>query len=533
MRCGGTSLALSLSVTEVSTGSNERLRAIARDIFVIAEIDRNLRNRGVIAVCATPSRVLARTHTVRNRTSGNSPVRSTACRRSVLSALHSHHSMPHPLALLLSCVALAAALTYVVPAGEFERRDDPTINRKVVVPGSFHYIPQSPVSPFDAMVGVPKGFIDAAGVLAMVFLAGAAFSIVDKTGALRGGVSWMAARLRRREMLIIPACCAVFGLGGATEGMWEEILAMLPVLLALARGVGFDGLTVASMSIGAAGIGSSFSPMNPFGVGIAQRFAEVPLLSGWEFRLPVMALALAIWAWGTMRHARRARTAASGADLPNDSLSGRHAAVLLATLATFATLIYGVIQFGWSFEHMAGLFLGLALVAGLIGGLGVEGTCIAFADGFGAMSYAVLMIGVARGVFVVLDQGRIVDTIINALVTPLAELPLMFFAMGITLVQSLLALPVPSSSGRVTLTMPILVPLSDLLGLSRQVTVTATQFGPGVVGNVMPTDGALMAVLALCGVPFSRWLRFCLPICGILFVYGLAAVALAAALNLP
>jgi uncharacterized ion transporter superfamily protein YfcC len=440
--------------------------------------------------------------------------------------------MRHPLALLLACVAIAAALTYVVPAGEFERRDDPTIDRKVVVAGSFHRVPQRPVGPFDALVAVPKGFIDAAAVLAMVFTAGAAFSVVDKTGALRGGVSWMAARLRRREILIIPACCSAFGIGGATEGMWEEIIAMLPVLLALARGVGFDGLTVVSMSIGAAGIGSSFSPMNPFGVGIAQRFADVPLLSGWELRLPVMVLALAIWAWGTMRHARRTRTVASESDLPNQPLSGRHAAVLTATVATFAILIYGVIQFGWGFEHMAGLFLGLALAAGVIGGLAIEGTCVAFAEGFAAMSYAALMIGVARGVFVVLDQGHIVDTIINTLVSPLAKLPVTFFAMGITVVQSLLALPVPSSSGRVTLTMPILVPLSDLLGLSRQVTVTATQFGPGVIGNALPTDGALMAVLALCGVPFSRWLRFCLPLCGILFVLSLAAVALAAALNL-
>ena len=441
--------------------------------------------------------------------------------------------MKHPLALLLARVLTAAALTYVVQAGQFERRDDPAIDRKVVVAGSYHHIPQSPVTPFDALVAVPKGFVDAAGVLAMVFMAGAAISVVDKTGALRGGVGWMAARLRRREILIIPAACAAFGLGGAAEGMWEEIIAMLPVLLALARGVGFDGLTVVSMSLGAAGIGSAFSPMNPFGVGIAQRFAEVPLLSGWEFRVPVMILALAIWAWGTMRHARRTRTAPSEGDLPDAALSGRHAAVLAVTVAAFATFIYGVIQFGWGFEQMAGVFLGLGVVAGLIGGLGIEGTCAAFVDGFGSMSYAVLMIGVARGVFVVLDQGHIVDTIINFLVTPLAKLPVTLFAMGITVVQTLLALPVPSSSGRVTLTMPILVPLSDLLGLSRQVTVTATQFGPGVIGNIMPTDGALMAILALCGVPFSRWLRFCIPLCGILFVLALAAVALAASLNLP
>src|SRR5215510_12783181 len=243
--------------------------------------------------------------------------------------------MRHPLALLLACVLIAAALTYVVPAGEFERRDDPTIDRKVVVAGSFHHIAQSPVSPFDALVAVPKGFIDAAGVLAMVFMSGAAISVVDKTGALRGAVAWMASRLRRREMLIIPVACAAFGLGGAAEGMWEEIIAMMPVLMVLARGVGFDGLTAVSMSLGAAGIGSAFSPMNPFNVGIAQRFAEVPLLSGWQFRLSVLVLAIAIWAWGTMRYARRNKTAPSEGEVQEQALSGRHAAVLVATVAGF------------------------------------------------------------------------------------------------------------------------------------------------------------------------------------------------------
>jgi uncharacterized ion transporter superfamily protein YfcC len=163
-------------------------------------------------------------------------------------------------------------------------------------------------------------------------------------------------------------------------------------------------------------------------------------------------------------------------------------------------------------------------VAGVIGGLGIEGTCAAFVEGFGSMSYAVLMIGVARGVFVSSTRGTS-WTRSSTSRHAAREAARGVFAMGIAIVQSLLTLPVPSSSGRVTLTMPILVPLSDLLGLSRQVTVTATQFGPGVIGNFLPTDGALMAILALAGVPFSRWLRFCIPLCGILFVLALAAVA--------
>jgi len=437
------------------------------------------------------------------------------------------------MALLAACILTAAALTYIVPAGQYERREDPKINRTVVVAGSYHRVPPSPVNPFRALVAVPKGIMNAADVLALVFMAGAALSVVDKTGALRGGVGWLAARLRRRETLVIPIACALFAFGGAAEGMWEEFVALTPVLMLLARGVGFDGLTAVAMGMGAAGIGSTFSPMNPFGVGIAQRFAELPLLSGWGFRLAVLLPAVAMWAWATILHARRTRTAPdTTAVAPADAFTRRHGMVLLATVAAFATFIYGIIQHGWGFEEMAAVFLLLGIVAGVIGGLSVTATFQALSEGFATMSLAALLIGVARGVFVVLDEGKIVDTIINALVTPLAQLPVTLYAMGITVVQTILTVPVPSSSGRVTLTMPILVPLSDLLGLSRQVTVTATQFGPGVLNQFLPTDGALMAVLAVAGVRFEQWLKFCLPICALLFVYGLAAVALAAALNL-
>jgi len=439
--------------------------------------------------------------------------------------------MRHPLALLSACILAAAVLTYVVPAGQFERRDDPKTGRKVVVAGSYHRVDPSPVDPFEALVAVPKGIIDAAGVLAMVFMAGAAVSVVDKTGALRGGVGWLATRLARRKTLIIPAACVVFAAAGAAQGLWEEVIALMPVLLVLTRGVGFDPLTAVSMSLGAAGIGSTFSPMNPFGVGIAQRFAELPILSGWPFRLAVLVPAVAFWAWATIRHARQSRTTVGGpAEVP-EIMTRRHGLVLATMAAASATFVFGVVNFGWGFEEMAGVFLALGLAAGVVGGLSIAGTFQAISEGFTTMTFAAILIGVARGVFVVLDEGKIVDTIINALVTPLAQLPVALYAMGISVMQTLLAVPVPSSSGRVTLTLPILVPLSDLLGLSRQATVTATQYGPGIVGQFLPTDGALMAVLAVAGVRFERWLKFCLPVCAVLFVYGLAAVALAAFLN--
>jgi uncharacterized ion transporter superfamily protein YfcC len=441
--------------------------------------------------------------------------------------------MPHPLALLLGCVVIAASLSHFLPAGEYERRMDPATGRNVVVAGSFHAVAPRPVGPFEALIAVPRGMADAGSVIFLIFLVGGAFAVVDATGAFRQGVHWLARRLSNRTELIIPIVSLAFATGGAVEGMWEEIIALVPVLLLLARRVGFDAVTVVAMSLGAAGIGSAFGPLNPFSVGIAQKLAELPLLSGLWFRMAVMIPALGIWVWWTMRHAARHRVPASAEERDEDAgLSLRHALTLAAVAATFGFYVYGALQFSWGFNEMAAMFLLMGIAVGLLGGLGVSGTSHAFVEGFRAMAFAAMLVGVARAIFVVLEDGRVVDTIIHAMVMPLVGLPTSLFAVGMSVVQTLIAFPVPSSSGRAVLTMPILVPLSDLLGLSRQVTVLAYQYGPGIIGQCLPTDGALMAILALAGVSYERWLRFCAPVCGALFVLSLVAVVIAALIGL-
>jgi len=402
-----------------------------------------------------------------------------------------------------------------------------------VVAGSYHSVPAHPLGFFETLVALPQGMADAGSVIFLVFLVGGAFSVVDETGAFRSGVQWLVGRLGHRPQLIIPILSVAFATGGAVEGMWEEIIALVPVLLLLARRVGFDRLTVVATSLGAAGIGSTFGPLNPFSVGIAQRLAEIPLLSGWLFRLAVLAPALGVWIWGTMRYAARTRvrpdedaTGSSGA------MGARHAITLVAVAATFGVYVFGALRFAWGFDEMSALFFLMGVAIGLVGGLGVNGTAHAFAEGFRSMAFAAMVIGVARAIFVVLERGRVVDTIIQSMVAPLAELQTSLFAVGMMFVQMAITVVVPSSSGRAVLTMPILVPLSDLLGLSRQVTVLAYQYGPGLVAQVTPTDGALMAILALAGVRYEQWLRFALPLCGALLVLSLAAIGIAVAIGL-
>jgi uncharacterized ion transporter superfamily protein YfcC len=204
------------------------------------------------------------------------------------------------------------------------------------------------------------------------------------------------------------------------------------------------------------------------------------------------------------------------------------AVVLGIVLVTFVAFVYGVIRLGWDFDQMAALFFAMGLVAGLTGGLGSGGTAQAFVNGFGSMAYAAMLIGFARAIFVALDQGRIVDTIVSGLVSPLQHLPVAACAVAMMGVQAVLHFPVPSVSGQAVLTMPLLVPVSDLIGLSRQVTVLAFQYGAGLTELVTPTNGAIVAVAAAAGVKFGDWLSFAVPIYLLLLV--LSALAIVAAI---
>jgi uncharacterized ion transporter superfamily protein YfcC len=444
-------------------------------------------------------------------------------------------SFPHPLTLLTACILAAAIGSHLLPAGQYERRADPVTGREVVVAGTYHRVESSPVGPFEALVAIPRGLAAAGSVIFLVFLVGGAFTVVDETGALRQAVGWLVRRLENRETLLIPIVSLAFAAGGALEHMSEEIIALVPVLLLVTARLGFDRLTAVAISIGAAGVGAAFSPIDPFQVQIAQKLAGVPLLSGFGFRSCVLAVALIVWIAATWRHAARTRVVPeASADAASAAivLDAKRTIVLLLVIATFVVFVYGVMSLGWDFDQMSALFFAMGLAAGLVGGLGPTGTAQAFVTGFASMAYAAMLIGFARAIFVVLDQGRIIDTIVNALVTPLQSLPVTLSALGMLVVQSLVHFPVPSVSGQAVLTMPVLVPMSDLIGLSRQVVILAYQYGAGLTELLTPTNGALMAVTAAAGVKYGDWLKFAIPLFATLMVLGGIAIVVAIAIRL-
>jgi uncharacterized ion transporter superfamily protein YfcC len=268
---------------------------------------------------------------------------------------------------------------------------------------------------------------------------------------------------------------------------------------------------------------------------IAQQLAELPALSGAIFRLIFLAFALALWILGTMRYAARAKRAAGdttsqdGADTgelvgAREGTRTRDVIVLMVVLGAFAMFTFGLLRLGWSFNEMSAVFFIMGILAGLVGRLGVHGTAEAFVEGFREMAFAGVVIGFARAIYVVLEEGRIVDTLVHGLFIPTAQLPVALAAIAMMGVQTLIHLPVPSVSGQAVLTIPILTPLSDLIGLSRQVMVLSYQYGAGLCEMLTPTNGALMAILAAAGVRYDRWLRFAVPLWGVLVLLSISAI---------
>jgi uncharacterized ion transporter superfamily protein YfcC len=433
---------------------------------------------------------------------------------------------------LLAGVAVAAALTWILPSGEYARRDDPATHKSVVVAGTYHSVPSAAVGPFAAAVSIPRGFIEAGDVIAVVLFVGGAWVVVERLGTLGRIVGALVFSFRRRGLIAIPVIAAFFTTMGALENMQEEIIPLVPVLLILGRGLGIDAVSVVAMSAGAAMIGSAFGPTNPFQAGIAMKLAQLPAGSAFTLRFTMLVAAFVLWVGFTMRYASKTRVAvdAGADDLSGASVSRTDLLVMALVLAPMAAYVYGSIHLDWGFNELSAGFLIGGVLAGLIGGLGVEGTTYAYLEGMQSLLPAALLIGVARSISLVLADGRVIDTILQSLATPLSHTSAAFAAVLLIPAQALIHVAVPSVSGQAVLTMPVFVPLSDLLGISRQVTVLAYQMGAGLCELLTPTNGALMAVLLAAGVPFQRWIRFAAAGAGITLVVGLAGMAAAARL---
>lgn len=431
-------------------------------------------------------------------------------------------SVPHTYAILFIIIILAALASYVLPTGEFERVKDATSGKTVVVNGSYHEVESSPVGFFDMFKAIPDGMQKGSQIIFYIFIVSGVFGIIRSTGAIEAGINKGVRHLEGREKLLIPASMFLFSIGGFTMGMAEESIIFVPIGIALARAMGFDAVTGTAMITMGAASGFMGGMLNPFTVGVAQSLAQLPLFSGLAFRAVVYVFVLGFAIWYVMRYAYRVKadptksviyaiekqesTQSVEVDIPD--LNARHKLVFLVMVCGLAFNVYGVFKYEWFLTELTASFLIMGLVAGLVGGLSVNNLFDSFVAGAKAVTFGALIVGFARAITVVLEDGKIIDTMINGLTSAIGHLPDAVNVIAMFLIQAVLNLFISSGSGQAATTMPIMVPISDLLGIQRQIAVLAFQYGDAVTNSIIPTSSALMGYLAVAGIPYEKWVKF-------------------------
>ncbi len=419
--------------------------------------------------------------------------------------------MPHTLVLMSLMMVLALLLTWILPAGRFETvRND--AGAELVVPGTFQRVADPPfLWPWALLLALPRAMADAQDVIFFVFLISGVIAILQKTGAIDAMIGFVLDRFGNRWQLLILVAMSLFAVFSASFGMAVEYLAFVGVLVAF----------------------------NPFTVQIAQRVAELPPGSGMWYRAILAGPFFLIGFHHVYRYAQRTISDPSSSLMAGVNqidvdpsheyprLNHRHLLVLLAAAGTLMALIAGIVWLGWYLTELGALFLALGLVAAAIARLSPNDTAQAFIAGATQMTGTALLIGFARSIALILEDGMVLHTIVQGLALPLSWTPTSVSAVGMLLIQSLLNFFIPSGSGQAYATMPIMAPIGDLLNIQRQVTVLAYQYGDGFTNMIIPTNAVLMGILGLAGIPYARWVRFIMPL--ILKLLAASAVALVVA----
>ncbi|ETX27837.1 YfcC family protein [Roseivivax isoporae] len=438
--------------------------------------------------------------------------------------------MPHIYVILFVFTAIAAALTHVIPAGVYDRVTLPN-GRSAIDPDSYRSVAPTPVGLEEFMLAVPSGLVDAAVVVFFTFIIGGMFTVIRRTGLIDVAVDKLSRRFAARSLLMLPVLMTTFAVVASLIGTQELALVYVPVILPLMIALGFDSITAAATALLATTAGFTAGVLNPINTGLAQSIAELPLYSGAGLRAVLLVALLAAAILHLTRYARRVRTNPHLSLMAGDAreeekrrsychdLSGapmrfttRQAWAGIVALAFFAVMVWGVLSRGWFMLEMAGLFVLMGVGVGLVAGMSTARICEAFNEGFRDVLMGAIIVGLARAVAVMLEQGQVMDTLVHGLGDLVGSFPDTLAAVGMFLSQLGFNFVIPSGSGQALVTMPIMAPLSDLIGVTRQNAVLAYQLGDGLSNIFYPTSGYFMATLALAGVGWDRWIRFFLPL---------------------
>lgn len=430
--------------------------------------------------------------------------------------------VPHPFVLICILIIICTALTYIVPAGTYDRYYDEEVGAELVVPDSFHYIDNTPVNPFKMVQAIPSGMAEVGWIIFLVFIIGGAFGIINKTGAIEAGLGASINAFKKRSVLLIGGLMTIFSLGGATFALAESTLIFLPMCVMLTKAMGYDAVVgMAVINVGAV-IGFAGGWMNMYTVGVAQGIAGLELFSGMGYRIICHAVLLVIAVIYVAMYARKIKRDPSLSlmkgvpeieetkfDMDNiPEFTRKRKLILLWCLACFIVLVYGITA-GWSTStEVSALFLVMGVVSGFIYGLKAGEIADSFVEGAKSIAFGALLIGLCRAMVVILTEGQIIDTVLHGMSSLLSGLPSILAAGIMVPIQLLVNFLINSGSGQAAATMPIMAPLSDILGVSRQTAVLAFQFGDGLSNSLWPTSGILMASLGIAGIPYEKWLKF-------------------------
>lgn len=450
--------------------------------------------------------------------------------------------VPHTLILLLGMMLVAFIATWIVPQGFFDTVTAEN-GRQMVVPGTFTLSEgRNYLTPWDFLTAIPRALAAAQDVIFFVFIVGGVLSIARATGTIDALIGRMLERFGHKPNLLIFMVVFCFAMASGAIGTAGEYIPFVLILVALCKAMRLDAMTAVGMIVAGYGIGYGVSAFNPFTVLIAQQIAGVPVYSGLEWRLAIFVPFVLIgfhhvWSYGKKVLAdpnqsltRDLPCPLSGSvqgDYPK--LSGRHQLILLGFVAALVTAVWGIATKGWYLYELGGVFIAWGMLTTVVGKIAVDVAADRFIEGVKDLATTAMLIGVARGIALILEDGQILHSLVYGMSLPLSYLGAELASVGMLVIQTILNLFIPSGSGQAYVTMPLMAPVGDLIGVTRQVAVLAYQFGDGFSNMIIPTNAVLMGIIGMAGVPYHLWFRFCLPLLAKLMLA--AAMVLVLAVN--
>lgn len=460
-------------------------------------------------------------------------------------AVKKSKKLPHIYVLLMLIIVVCAAASWILPAGEFERAANES-GRVLVVPGTYHAVEPSPVGPFEMLQSIYNGMVDAGGVVFFVFMAYASIGLIISTGAFNGLVAGLLKHIKgNARVIIIPIFITLIGVASSTIGLFEETFPFIPIFVGIACAMGYDAIVGLAIVALGAGLGYAGAVMNPFTVGMAQSIADLPVMSGAGFRIFCHIAMIIVASIYTMRYASKIQADPTKSLLHGTSMGKlmvdpdaveqhpfgiREKLVLLTLAVGIAVIVLGTKLYGWYFAELCAVFLAMGIISSLIMGWSPNVIAEKIAASFTDIAMACMMIGIARGILIVLNEGKIIDTIVYGLSIPLSALPRWLAGEAMLLVQTLLNFLIPSGSGQAVISIPIMAPLADLLNIPRQMAVLAFQFGDGLSNLMWPTAFAPV-ICGIAGVKIDRWWKWFVPLFGMLILTQMVLIAIGIAIG--